>query len=83
LIFKKIIIISFNICGFNLRLALPFSDGDGSTSCGFPEVVKSTVLLLAAVFSTSEQPWDRCYDFLDIFAEKFSEKIGIFDAKQS
>jgi hypothetical protein len=27
--------------------------------------------------------WDRCYDFLNIFAEKFSEKIGIFDSKQS
>jgi hypothetical protein len=21
--------------------------------------------------------WDRCYDFLNIFAEKFSEKIGV------
>jgi hypothetical protein len=27
--------------------------------------------------------WDRCYDFLNIFAEKFSEDIGVFDAKQS
>jgi hypothetical protein len=26
---------------------------------------------------------DRCYDFLNIFAEKFSEKIGVFDSKQS
>jgi hypothetical protein len=26
---------------------------------------------------------DRCYDFLIIFAEKFSEKIGVFDSKQS
>jgi hypothetical protein len=26
---------------------------------------------------------DRCYDFKNIFAEKFSEKIGIFDSKQS
>jgi hypothetical protein len=25
------------------------------------------------------QIWDRCYDFLNIFAEKFSEKIGVFD----
>jgi hypothetical protein len=24
---------------------------------------------------------DRCYDFLNIFAEKFSEKIGVFDSK--
>jgi hypothetical protein len=27
--------------------------------------------------------WDRCYDFLNIFAEKFSEKIGVFESKQS
>jgi hypothetical protein len=26
--------------------------------------------------------WVRCYDFLNIFAEKFSEKIGVFDSKQ-
>jgi hypothetical protein len=26
---------------------------------------------------------ERCYDFLNIFAEKFSEKMGIFDSKQS
>jgi hypothetical protein len=26
--------------------------------------------------------WDRCYDFFN-FAEKFSEKIGVFDSKQS
>jgi hypothetical protein len=25
----------------------------------------------------------RCYDFLNIFAEKFSEKNGVFDSKQS
>jgi hypothetical protein len=26
---------------------------------------------------------DRCYDFINIFAEKFGEKIGVFDSKQS
>jgi hypothetical protein len=26
---------------------------------------------------------DRCYDFKNIFAEKFSKKIGVFDSKQS
>jgi hypothetical protein len=26
---------------------------------------------------------DRCYDFLNIFAEKFTEKIGAFCSKQS
>jgi hypothetical protein len=27
--------------------------------------------------------WDRCYDFLSIFAENFCENIGVFDSKQS
>jgi hypothetical protein len=27
--------------------------------------------------------WDRCYVFLNIFAEKFSENFGVFDWKQS
>jgi hypothetical protein len=27
--------------------------------------------------------WDRCYDFLNIFAKKIGEKIGVFDSKQS
>jgi hypothetical protein len=26
---------------------------------------------------------DRCYDFKNIFAKKISEKIGVFDSKQS
>jgi hypothetical protein len=26
---------------------------------------------------------DRCYDFLNVFAESFGEKNGIFDLKQS
>jgi hypothetical protein len=24
---------------------------------------------------------DRCYDFLNIFAKKFCDKIGVFDSK--
>jgi hypothetical protein len=31
---------------------------------------------------SSGMTWDRCYDFWNIFAEKFSEKIGVFDSKQ-
>jgi hypothetical protein len=27
--------------------------------------------------------WDRCYDFKNIFAQNFSEKIGVFESKQS
>jgi hypothetical protein len=26
---------------------------------------------------------DQCYDFKNIFAEKLSKKIGVFDSKQS
>jgi hypothetical protein len=29
----------------------------------------------------SRVTWDRCYDFKNIFAEKFSEKIYVFDSK--
>jgi hypothetical protein len=27
--------------------------------------------------------WGRCYDLSNIFAEKFSEKVGVFYSKQS
>jgi hypothetical protein len=27
--------------------------------------------------------WDRWYDFLNIFAKKFGEKIGVLDTKRS
>jgi hypothetical protein len=46
-------------------------------------------LLGEAIFHNFCRKWrglesrDRCYDFLNIFAEKFSEKIGVFDLKQS
>jgi hypothetical protein len=33
--------------------------------------------------SLQVKTWYRCYDFLNFFAEKFSEKIGVFDSKQS
>jgi hypothetical protein len=29
------------------------------------------------------QTWDQCYDFKNIFAEKFSENIGIFCSNYS
>jgi hypothetical protein len=35
------------------------------------------------VFSGGILSRDRCYDFLNIFAEKIGEKIGVFDSKQS
>jgi hypothetical protein len=38
---------------------------------------------LSDEFITANIPRDRCYDYLNIFAEKFSEKIGVFDSKQS
>jgi hypothetical protein len=30
-----------------------------------------------------KRTWEWCYDFKNIFAEKFVEKIGVFDSKQS
>jgi hypothetical protein len=33
--------------------------------------------------SVNKRPRDGCYDFFNIFAEKFNEKIGVFDSKQS
>jgi hypothetical protein len=32
---------------------------------------------------TASPSRDLCYDFKNIFAEKISEKIGVFDSKQS
>jgi hypothetical protein len=32
---------------------------------------------------TNRATRERCYDFLNIFAEKFNEKIGVFYSKQS
>jgi hypothetical protein len=34
-----------------------------------------------AIFHTAI--WDRCYDCLNIFAEKFDEKIGVLGSKHS
>jgi hypothetical protein len=36
-----------------------------------------------AVYSTAVQSRVRCYDFLNVLAEKIGEKIGVFDSKQS
>jgi hypothetical protein len=38
--------------------------------------------MLADAVERHRMTWDRCYDFKKI-SEKFSEKIGIFDSKQS
>jgi hypothetical protein len=35
------------------------------------------------ISENKEWSWDRCYDFKNIFAEIFSEKIGVFDSKQA
>jgi hypothetical protein len=40
------------------------------------------VILTACNADLSKATWDRCYDFLNIFAETFSEKIGVFDSQQ-
>jgi hypothetical protein len=41
-------------------------------------LVNTLVKIIARKFTR-----DRCCDFLNIFAEKFSEKIGVFGSKQS
>jgi hypothetical protein len=32
-----------------------------------------------AIIRFQSTTWNRCYDFLNIFAKKFGEKIGAFD----
>jgi hypothetical protein len=49
-------------------------------SAGLEHKPKEIRLTELPVISTT---WDRCNDFLKIFAEKFSEKMGVFDSKQS
>jgi hypothetical protein len=46
-----------------------------------PKTKKSFVIHNPRLFHDPKTR-DRCYDFLNIFAEKFSEKIGVFDTKQ-
>jgi hypothetical protein len=40
-------------------------------------------LIAPYLYSNDGLIWDRCYDFLNIFAEIFIEKIGVFASKQS
>jgi hypothetical protein len=55
-----------------------------TTSSSFLEKVFSSPQNSSAwMVSSWLSTWDRCYDFLNIFAEQFSEKIGDFDSKQS
>jgi hypothetical protein len=39
----------------------------------------ASIIILSAIWMI----WDQCCDFLDIFANKLGEKIGVFDSKQS
>jgi hypothetical protein len=49
-----------------------------------PPFVEHSVLQQIIILSYHKpETWDRCYDFLNIFAEKFCEKIGVFNSKQS
>jgi hypothetical protein len=50
-------------------------------STGKAAYLKLSKLVSFAAFSSVT--CDRCYDFLNIFGEKFSEKFGVFDSKQS
>jgi hypothetical protein len=40
-------------------------------------------LMKKSISNDALAAWDRCYDFLNIVAEKFCEKIGVLDSKQS
>jgi hypothetical protein len=51
---------------------------DNTSNCEF---LISMYMYIWGARGTS--PWDRCYDYLNIFAEKIGEKIGVFDSKQS
>jgi hypothetical protein len=46
-------------------------------------LVAGTSPILTLRRFTDRMTRDRCYDFLNIFAEKFSEKKGVFYSKQS
>jgi hypothetical protein len=50
---------------------------------GLAENVKFAEKLTPSLLSKKTAFWDRCYDFLNIFAEKISEKIGVFYSKHS
>jgi hypothetical protein len=38
------------------------------------------LMLVSQHFFLARVTWDRCYDFKNIYAEKFSEKFGVFDS---
>jgi hypothetical protein len=52
---------------------------------------RNNLVILSNIFSHNanisghfvQHFWGRCYDFLNIFAEKFYEKFSVFDLKQS
>jgi hypothetical protein len=53
------------------------------TFCGsyFQQSGSPLMMMLVALaphLENTHETWDRCYDFLNIFAKKFSEKNGVF-----
>jgi hypothetical protein len=42
-------------------------------------ILWSSVLVCCTKKNLATLAWDRCYDFLNIFGEKFGEKVGISD----
>jgi hypothetical protein len=48
-----------------------------------PDLVHLAQVNVDAAWKNGRVARDRCYDFSIIFAEKISENIGVFDAKQS
>jgi hypothetical protein len=48
-----------------------------------PFPTRESVFIFKKGCNAAQSSRDRCYDFLNIFAKIFSEKIGVFDSKQS
>jgi hypothetical protein len=42
-----------------------------------------SVFAPAEIMATAVDHGDRCFDFKNIFAEKFGEKIGVFDSNKA
>jgi hypothetical protein len=76
-----------SVCRNKLIFPVPVYGAHGGVALdGHPIVCggRSAQSYLSDCFSYVSGDWrksshrDRCYDFLNIFAEKFSEKIGVF-----
>jgi hypothetical protein len=82
--FYRPLILSYDTCTYGLILVLLWTyvvneELNRREMITCPDNELSCILMRISFMRS----WDRCYDFLNIFAEKISEKIGVFDSKQS